>query len=109
LAWSDRAYQSAFQDWREWLAQGLIDAALVMAYTADTHHFRLMLQSALPFQSEKSRVYAGLGCYKYESEEELRLQLSVAQALGIEESVLFSYGALMTSKWSAASIRPLLS
>ena len=34
LPWAERAYLSAFQDWRGWLKSGFLDKAVVMNYTA---------------------------------------------------------------------------
>jgi uncharacterized lipoprotein YddW (UPF0748 family) len=94
LTWSERAYLTALQDWRGWLEQGLIKRAMLMSYTADDSHFRLMLKSALPFQTENTAVYAGIGCYKLRSLQDLTAQIEIAQHLGLSGAVLFSYGGL---------------
>ncbi len=91
LTWSDRAYLSAFQDWRSWLQDELLDAALLMSYSADLQHVRHMIASALPFQGKHSRVHAGIGCYKLSGAPEIRTQLESVAELGAEGAVLFSY------------------
>lgn len=94
LTWSDRAYLTAHQDWRSWLEAGLIKSAMLMSYTADAAHFRLMLKSALPFQSSMTSIYAGIGCYKLSSPKELAGQVEITNNLGLRGAVLFSYGGL---------------
>jgi uncharacterized lipoprotein YddW (UPF0748 family) len=98
ICWSDRAYLSAFQDWRTWLQDGIVSSALPMAYTADTHHFELMLRQALAFANEQSALVPGIGCYKCPDGEAVLRQLDVAQSLGCSSAALFSYGALKARK-----------
>jgi len=98
LCWTDRAYLSAFQDWRSWLQDGVLSNALPMAYTADTHHFELMLRQALAFATEESTVIPGIGCYKCHDGNAVLRQLDVAESLGCSEAALFSYGTIKTRK-----------
>ena len=48
LPWAERAYLTAFQDWRTWLERGFLDKAIVMNYTADVRLAAQISRSALP-------------------------------------------------------------
>jgi uncharacterized lipoprotein YddW (UPF0748 family) len=98
LSWTDRAYLSAFQDWRTWLQDGVLSSALPMAYTADTHHFELMLRQALAFANEQTSLVPGIGCYKCPDGDAVLRQLDVAESLGCSSAALFSYGAIKERK-----------
>jgi len=57
----------------EWLDQGWIDAAFVMAYTPDTQHVIDKMQSiiaATEAESSRSRVFAGLATYNIDDGDE---------------------------------------
>lgn len=94
LAWPDRAYLSAFQDWRTWLQRELVDDVLLMSYTADLTLFRHLARQAVAFQTPRSRVLVGIGAYKLESRQEFQLQREAASEAGADGAVIFSYGTL---------------
>lgn len=91
IPWSDRAYLSAYQDWRGWLDNGDVDAVHLMSYTLDNAMFRYLLRQAVAFQSEEAKVYAGVGAYLFSSELEMQEQLSIAEEEGVAGITLFSY------------------
>lgn len=91
LAWPERAYFTAFQNWRAWLEGNLLDQACLMAYTADDEHFRHLIKQAVAFQGEKAAVLAGIGTYLHSDEKQTAAQCEEALRLGAVGSVVFSY------------------
>ncbi len=91
LAWPERAYFTAFQNWRAWLEEELVDQACLMAYTADDEHFRYLVKQATAFQTKKSHVLAGVGTYLHKDSARTWRQCQVAEQLGAAGSVVFSY------------------
>lgn len=91
LAWSDRAYLTSYQNWRRWLESGIIDAACLMAYTADDELFSYLIRQAAAFQSERAAVVAGLGAYLLRDLAHLERQMDIAQRCGARGTILFSY------------------
>ena len=104
LPWGDRAYLSAFQDWRGWLEKGLLDKAVLMNYTRDEILAHRISRSAsawrLPAEEEngrrKGRVLIGLGAYLFgEDPEPLWRQWRGALRSGADGVVVFSYDAML--------------
>ena len=62
LAWPDRAYLSAYQDWRLWLEEGLLDQGIVMNYNRDSRLVRYLSREAVAFRG-RSKLFVGLGAY----------------------------------------------
>lgn len=82
LAWSDRAYLNAYQDWRHWLSSNLIDELCLMSYSADIHLVGEQLRQAKSFIRSQQNLFAGIGLYKLSSLSELQQQLKVISDLG---------------------------
>ena len=94
VAWADRAYLSAFQDWRRWLEEGAVDFVVVMNYSPDARLARYLTQGALASQ-KKRQVYIGLGAYLLMSQPRVLLQqIQDCRRAGAPGVVLFSYDAL---------------
>lgn len=98
LAWADRAYLSAFQDWRGWLELGRIDAAAVMNYSRDNalalHISRAGVTAARA--SESGEAWIGLGAWLFSrNPEQLRRQMEDAAGAGAHAVVLFSYDRML--------------
>ena len=95
LPWSDRAYLNAFQNWRMWLEEALLDKAALMSYTADGEHFRQMVMQACAFRRSRSKVLAGIGCYRLSTPAQVKAQIQCAADTAADGVVLFSYAAIM--------------
>ena len=95
IPWADRAYLSAFQDWRGWLDEGLIDFAVVMAYSKDTKLVRQMSRQAVAARGA-GRVYIGLGAYMLlDDPKTLRRQHAAVAELNPDGIVYFSYDSIL--------------
>lgn len=94
LCWSERAYQSSFQDWRRWLEEGLVHHVAVMNYTQDYRFFRYLAQSAVSARSN-SKVRMGIGLYLLEKKPDLALkEIQYVKTLAADGVILFAFEAL---------------
>ena len=95
LAWPDRAYLSAYQDWRLWLEEGLLDQGIVMNYTRDGRLASYLTRQAVAFRG-RSKLFVGLGAYALLDQPDLLAQqISDARQQGADGVVLFSYDNLL--------------
>ncbi|MBI4380940.1 MAG: family 10 glycosylhydrolase [candidate division NC10 bacterium] len=95
LAWPDRAYLSAYQDWRLWLEQGLLDQGIVMNYTRDSRLASYLTRQAVAFRG-RSKLFVGLGAYALLDQPDLLAQqIRDARQQGADGVVLFSYDNLL--------------
>ena len=95
LAWPDRAYQSAYQDWRLWLEEGLLDHGIVMNYNRDSHLARYLSRQAVAFRGH-SKLFVGLGAYAFLDQPDLLAQqIRDAQEQGADGVVFFSYDNML--------------
>ena len=62
LCWGDRAFLSAFQDWRSWLLDGDLDFVAIMNYSIETKLFSHVTREAFAFARVRP-VWIGLGPY----------------------------------------------
>jgi len=62
IAAPERAYNNAFQDWSAWLEEGIIDYAVLMAYTKDNQYVKEIVKSALGHRG-KGKIYVGMGLF----------------------------------------------
>ncbi len=96
LPWADRAYLSAFQDWRGWLDEGLVDAVVLMNYSRDGRLVDQDNRAALPFRGPGRKILAGLGAYVMTHDlKALEAQIDTSYEAGLDGVVLFSYDALV--------------
>ncbi len=98
IAWADRAYLSSFQDWRGWMLDRTVDKLCLMSYTQDMRLFEYLVRQALAFKSKGVKLYAGIGAYMLPSLEEIRAQEQIADKIGSDGSILFSYGNIKSGK-----------
>lgn len=102
LPWSERAYLSAFQDWRGWLEGGFLDKAVVMNYTRDIHLAAQISRSALAAKRVKTSnphapgVVIGLGAYLFtKNPAGLWREWRAARDAGADGVALFSYDQMV--------------
>lgn len=67
---TERAYSNAFQDWSAWLEEGLIDYAVLMAYTKDNQFAKEVVKSALGHRG-KGKIYIGIGVFLMKNSPDL--------------------------------------
>ena len=85
------AYDRRFQDWRRWLAMGILDVVCPMAYSTDTAVFQKQIEIATTSaHAGGRRVWAGIGAYRIPSESTVE-KINVARTLGADGIILFSY------------------
>lgn len=94
LSWVDRAYLIAFQDWRRWMEEGLLDVGIIMNYTRDGRLFGYLSRQAMAFRG-RGKIYVGLGAYLFERPEVLLQQIEDAKRVEADGVVLFSYDNLL--------------
>jgi len=86
---AEDAYNYRFQDWRGWLAKGILDAVAPMAYTPDNDTFEGQVQGAIE-AAGRDRVWAGVGVYQNSFQGSVD-KIQIARGLGTRGIVLFSY------------------
>jgi uncharacterized lipoprotein YddW (UPF0748 family) len=85
-----------FQDWRRWLALGILDAVCPMAYSTDTAVFQKQIEVAATAAHAAGRqVWSGIGAYRVPAESAVE-KINAARALGTDGLILFSYDFTIT-------------
>jgi uncharacterized lipoprotein YddW (UPF0748 family) len=90
VAEPETAFGARFQDWQRWLADGILDIAVPMAYTPDDGRFQALVRSARRAAGNRERVWAGIGAYLDTTLGTLN-KIDLARAEGAGGVVLFSY------------------
>jgi len=90
------AMRSKGQGWTEWLGQGLIDAACVMAYTPDTAIFRAQIAALRDRVGPAARLWAGIGAYRL-SQAGVIDKVRAAREVAADGVILFSSDSLATN------------
>lgn len=93
------ATERRLQDWRTWLADGLIDAVCPMAYTPEPERFAEQIAAAREAAAGRL-VWAGIGAYRLSPAETIA-NIQTARRLGADGVVLFSYDSLTNPRQSA--------
>jgi uncharacterized lipoprotein YddW (UPF0748 family) len=92
--YADRAYLAIGQDWRGWLAAGLVDFAVPMAYTLDDRLLRYMAEGFAGAPAG-DRIWLGLGVWLFAGSPERALaQLRIAREAGAGGDALFSWDSI---------------
>ena len=86
----DDAYENRFQAWASWLAEGILDVAVPMAYTTDDERFRSFIRAGRASAGAPGRLWAGVGAYQNSVAGTLG-QIDLARAEGAGGVVVFSY------------------
>ena len=84
------AYRDRFQDWPRWLAAGVLDVVVPMAYTTNDQTFAEQIRAARAAAGRRERVWAGIGAYLNTFQGTLS-KIDHARAEGAGGVVLFSY------------------
>jgi len=86
----ERAYSNAFQDWSAWLEEGIIDYAVLMAYSKDNQFVKEIVKSSLGHRG-KGKIYVGIGLFLMKNNPDLFLnQYRLISGLAPDGIVLFS-------------------
>jgi uncharacterized lipoprotein YddW (UPF0748 family) len=87
----ENARTRRFQDWRRWLALGILDVVCPMAYSAETTVFQKQIEVAAAAAHAAGReVWAGIGAYRVPAESTVE-KINAARALQADGIILFSY------------------
>jgi len=90
------AYDRKLQDWRAWLADGLIDAICPMAYTTEPARFAAQIAAARD-AAGAGAVWAGIGAYRLTPKETIE-NIQTARRLGATGVILFSYDSIVDAR-----------
>jgi uncharacterized lipoprotein YddW (UPF0748 family) len=91
------------QDWPRWLREGIIDAAIPMAYSPSTTTVVRQLAAARSVGTEH-QLYAGIAIYN-ESARDAADKIRRARSLGVDGVALFSFDALAASTGYARALK----
>ena len=95
LCWADRGYLAAFQDWRGWLEDGIVDFVVSMNYTKDRRFARYLSRTAI-YATEKRNGYVGIQAYMAPVvSKDVVAQMIDSRNAGGRGIVLFSYDSIM--------------
>ncbi len=102
LPWAERAYLSAFQDWRGWLESGFLDKAVVMNYSRDERLASQISRSALAAKrvttpnARTPEIVIGLGAYLFTAHPAgIWREWRAAREAGADGIALFSYDQMV--------------
>ena len=87
----ENAFTRRFQDWRRWMAMGILDIVCPMAYSTDTAVFQKQIEVATESAHGAGRkVWAGIGAYRIPAASTVE-KINVARQVGADGIILFSY------------------
>ncbi len=87
----ENAYARRFQDWKRWLAMGVLDVVCPMAYSTETAVFQKQIAvAASNAHASNRKVWAGIGAYRIAAESTVE-KIKAARDLGSDGIILFSY------------------
>ena len=95
-----------FQAWPTWLAEGILDVAVPMAYSRDSEEFQHWIEAALAAAGDRERVWAGLGAHLNPVQRTVE-QVARARAAGASGVVVFAYGQAADPSAPDAALPPL--
>ena len=101
-----KARVERYQDWWGWLADGIIDVAVPMAYTTDHEQFDAWVEEARVSAGSGERVWIGVGAYKNPVNETLR-QIEDARERGVGGVVVFAYDSASSTPAQPGAPPPL--
>lgn len=91
------AVKERLQDWPDWLAAGLVDALVVMAYSPDERLVVQQVETAQTYaQPSQVPVYAGIGAYMLtDNPAAVGQQVEMTLATGAAGTVIFSHDTIL--------------
>ena len=89
------ASKRRLQNWRNWLADGLLDVVCPMAYAPDPLSFTAQLAGARQVIGDRP-MWAGIGAYRLSSLQTVE-NIRIARRLGASGVILFSYDSVAGS------------
>ena len=95
-----------FQSWWGWLADGILDVAVPMAYTTDPDLFTGWVDVARVSAPARERVWIGVGAYKNPVDATL-WQIEHARAQDVGGVVVFAYDAAASTPAEEGAPTPL--
>jgi len=102
IAWPDRAKNFAMQAWPEWLHAGVLDSAVIMAYTTENETLERLSRFAVAQRAANNKIHVGLGAWMMlGNQQKLLHQTKRALALGADGVALFSYANLANRRGKA--------
>jgi uncharacterized lipoprotein YddW (UPF0748 family) len=84
------AHDVRFQEWDRWMAEGILDVAVPMVYTASTTQFADQVTWARGAAGSRDRMWAGIGAYLNTLDGTIA-KIDAARGLDAGGVVLFSY------------------
>jgi len=103
IADQNAALNRYLQDWPAWLREGIIDAAIPMAYSPSTPVVARQLQNAMSIPTSR-QVWAGLAVYN-EGSRGVTEKIRRARLMGVDGIALFSYDTLLESAGYRRNVR----
>lgn len=91
------------QEWPKWLREGIVDAAIPMAYSPNTTTVVRQLSAARAISTER-HLYAGIAIYN-EGARDAADKIRRARQLGFDGIALFSYDALAARTGYARALK----
>lgn len=94
---ADDAITERLQNWPAWVERDLVDALVIMAYSADTQRVAAQVRHAVAVAQETGvPVYAGIGAYLLSGDADLLLrQVDAVRTAGAAGVAVFSYDTLL--------------
>jgi uncharacterized lipoprotein YddW (UPF0748 family) len=89
---AQEAFDLRLQDWRTWIATGIVDAVCPMAYTQEPARFAEQIAAARDIAGPRA-VWAGIGAYRLTPAQTME-NIETSRRLGANGFVLFSYDSL---------------
>ena len=87
----ENAFTRRFQDWRRWMAMGILDIVCPMAYSTDTAVFQKQIEvAAASAHGAGRKIWAGIGAYRIPAASTVE-KINVARQVGADGIILFSY------------------
>lgn len=104
---ADDAVTERLQDWPGWMERRLVDAVVVMAYSADTERVEAQVVKAVDLGERFGvPVYGGVGAYLLGGDAQLlRRQLAAVREAGAAGAAVFSYGTLVEQPQLSQGLR----
>ncbi len=89
------AYRDKGQDWRTWVAEGLVDALYPMAYFGPVERVAVQVRRLVPLAAPwGAELWVGLGAY-IKDPDEIGREAAAARAAGADRFCLFDWGTLL--------------